>query len=82
MDAGLEKWPKVDITLLSKEHQEMYLKRKQAMDLYFMSERSVTDIIQQTGITYKRISYFVKRCLYPNNNGSILATQLLFHIKE
>ena len=62
MDAGLEKWPKVDITLLSKEHQEMYLKRKQAMDLYFMSERSVTDIIQQTGITLNQL--FCKSVVY------------------
>ncbi|MGG0124037.1 hypothetical protein [Bacillus paranthracis] len=78
----LKNWPKVDITLLSKEHQEMYLKRKQAMDLYFMSERSVTDIIQQTGITYKRISYFVKRCLYPNNNGSIFGYTALIPYKR
>ncbi|MBD5797378.1 hypothetical protein BHU24_22170 [Bacillus pseudomycoides] len=77
-----DNWPQTDLSLLNEQHRVIYLKRKKAIDLYFKSDCSVKNIVIQTGVNYKELSKFIRKCLQPNSYGSILGYNALIPYKR
>ena len=60
----------------------MFLKRKQAVELYFKNEKSLQEITNITGIRRDYIYKFAKRCLEPDENGDFWGFRALIPYKR
>lgn len=67
----LSTWKMVLIDNLTPKQQELFLKRKKAIDLYFKSDTTVNQVIKTTGICETELRRFVKRCLGIDENGAV-----------
>ncbi|MER3125191.1 hypothetical protein ABQG68_07200 [Bacillus pumilus] len=75
-------WPKVLVDHLDEEHKEIYLKRKQAVELYLEGNTSLREIHNSTGISRKRIRMFTQRCLELDENGNLWGFRALIPYKK
>ncbi|MFX3634427.1 MAG: hypothetical protein ACE3L7_00155 [Candidatus Pristimantibacillus sp.] len=62
-------WLKVDETLLEEDARAVYLKRKEAIDLYVASERSLNEIFELTGVNRINITRLFNRCISYDSHG-------------
>ncbi|WP_144516560.1 DDE-type integrase/transposase/recombinase [Bacillus sp. WP8] len=75
-------WPKVLVDHLDEEHKEIYLKRKQAVELYLEGNTSLREIHNSTGISRKRIRMFTQRCLELDENSNLWGFRALIPYKK
>ncbi|WP_281201413.1 hypothetical protein ACLBKW_09000 [Bacillus altitudinis] len=75
-------WPKVLVDHLDEEHKEIYLKRKQAVELYLEGNTSLREIHNSTGISRKRIRMFTQRCLELDEHGNLWGFRALIPYKK
>lgn len=65
-----ENWPMVDPSLLPENERLMYIKRREAIILYFeQPQLSLTEIAIQTGITRSYINTLAQNCLQEDDYG-------------
>ncbi|WP_336077171.1 hypothetical protein [Paenibacillus sp. 203] len=62
-------WFKVDETLLNEEKRILFLKRKEAIDLYVNNEKSLKEIFSCTGIDRRNLIRLYNRCISFDENG-------------
>lgn len=74
------KWPSVLVDNLSKENQELYLRRKEAVDM-FLDRIPLKDIENKTNFHRNTIANFVRKCLQKDSNGNILGYTALIPYK-
>ncbi len=67
MDRDL--WFKVDETLLNEEKRILFLKRKEAIDLYVNNEKSLKEIFSCTGIDRRNLIRLYNRCISYDENA-------------
>ncbi len=78
----IEKWPEVLIDSLSSEHQDIFTRRKKAVELYILNNISVSEISNLTRIERHEIIRLVKRCLQEDENGVIWGYRALIPQKR
>lgn len=78
----LANWPQVDIESLTSEKQEVYLKRKIAIESYILNTAKNKEIYEITGIHAIDIRRLVKRCLLIDQNGIIFGFRGLIPHKK
>lgn len=62
-------WLQVDISLLDEEDKAIFLKRKEAIDLYVANEKSLEEINVLTGIDRRNVNRLFTRCISPDPYG-------------
>lgn len=67
----LSNWPTVLFDNLSPEEQELFLIRKNVIDLYIKNECLVKDIATNSGISRHEVRRLVIRCLQDDGSGKI-----------
>lgn len=75
-------WPSVLLDQIDEEYRNVFLKRKQAVELYFKNEKSLQEITNITGIRRDYIYKFAKRCLEPDENGDFWGFRALIPYKR
>src|SRR5690625_2823886 len=75
-------WPSVLLDQINEEYRDVFLKRKQAVELYFKNEKSLKEITKITGIRRDYIYKFAKRCLEPDENGNFWGFRALIPYKR
>ncbi len=78
----IENWPGVLIDNLSSEHQDIFIRRKKAVELYISNNVSVREISELTKIERHEITRLVKRCLQEDENGVIWGYRALIPQKR
>ncbi|WHZ60077.1 hypothetical protein [Metabacillus hrfriensis] len=63
-DWNVENWHQVNVPSLKPEDKEIFLNRKKAIDYYINSERTLSEIQNETGIEKAALYRLLKRCLY------------------
>lgn len=56
-------WPTVDVSCLDETDKEVFLKRKEAIDLYVKNEITLEQIKQLTGVNRRNLNRLIKRCM-------------------
>ncbi|MGM0883099.1 MAG: hypothetical protein ACQEXQ_18935 [Bacillota bacterium] len=65
----LELWLRVDETLLDEDDRAIFLKRKEAIDLYVANEKSQKEIYILTGVDRRNLIRLYTRCISFDPNG-------------
>ncbi|HDX9577373.1 TPA: hypothetical protein ROX88_000865 [Bacillus pseudomycoides] len=76
------KWPMVEVTNLTIEHQSIFLQRKEAIDLYFNTNLTVKEITRQTTVKKKDLYLFIDRCLQLDEHGIVQGYRALIPHKN
>jgi len=71
-DLDISKWPPVYTKEMSENEFQLFRKRKLAIDLFFNTDKSVTDIVKETGLNKSEIYRFVNRCITYDNTNKII----------
>lgn len=75
-------WPTVLSDQLDEKSRPIFLKRKQAVELYLKNDKPVRDISALTGIKRNHIYQFAKRCMETDENGVIWGFRALIPNKR
>lgn len=75
------KWPSVLVDNIPESKQELYLRRKEAVDM-FLDRIPLKDIENKTNFHRNTISNLVKKCLETDLNGNILGYTALIPYKR
>lgn len=75
-------WPNVLLDQIDAKYRSVFLKRKQAIELYFKNEKTLKDITNITGIRRDYIYKFAKRCLETDENGKLWGFRALIPYKR
>lgn len=78
----ISKWKKVLIDNLSSKNKEVFMRRKEAVELYITTEKSTNEIVELTGLHRNEIVRLVKRCLYTDEKGEIYGFTALIPYKR
>lgn len=78
----LSNWPTVLFDNLVQEEQELFLRRKKAVDMYVKNEHMVKDIASMTGLSRHEIQRLVNRCLLDDGDGKIWGYRALIPQKR
>jgi putative transposase len=62
-------WLQVNVTLLNEEDRVIFLKRKEAIDLYVANEKSLEEIYTLTGVDRRNLIRLYTRCISHDPNG-------------
>lgn len=63
-------WPTVLVDPLKPEQKEVYSRRKQAVEMY-LNDHTLDEIKNETALSRKEVSRYIKRCLSYDENGVI-----------
>lgn len=66
----INQWPTIKADLISEEHKEVFNYRVKAITLY-ADGRSISEILEQTGVRSSLLNYLSKRCIEMHPDGSI-----------
>jgi putative transposase len=55
-------WPTVFVDGFTQQRKDLFMRRKQAIDMYFENDKTVKEISKITGIEITELRRFVKRC--------------------
>ena len=75
-------WPNVLLDQIEEESKPVFLKRKQAVELYMKNEKTLKEVSELTGIRRDYIYKFAKRCLTTDENGEIWGFRALIPYKR
>jgi putative transposase len=78
MDLNYLKWP----TVYMDNRDDVFEKRKKAVELYIDQNLTVSEIEQQTGIRRKEINSLLKRCISKDSKGRIWGYRALLRYKR
>lgn len=68
----LTKWPDVLIDVLNEQDKAIFLKRRQAVEMFISNEKAtLKDIKKYTGIGHKELYEFLDRCFAEDSNGTL-----------
>lgn len=71
-DLDISKCPPVYTEEMSENEFQLFRKRKLAIDLFFNTDKSVTDIVKETRLNKSEIYRFVNRCITYDNTNKII----------
>lgn len=77
-----ELWPTVDELSLNEKHRLLFIKRKQAVMMYFKSKSSMAEIHQETGVDPQTLRRVIKRCMSLDEYGVVLGFRALIPYKK
>src|SRR5690606_2145372 len=72
VDLDISTWSPVYTEEMSENEFQLFRKRKLAIDQFFNTEKSVTDIVKETGLNKSEFYRFVNRCITYDNNNKIM----------
>lgn len=72
VDLDISTWSPVYTEEMSENEFQLFRKRKLAIDQFFNTEKSVTDIVKETGLNKSEFYRFVNRCITYDNTNKIM----------
>lgn len=78
----LSNWPTVLFDNLPPDEQEIFLRRKKAVEMYIRNEKMVKDIAEITSLSRHEVQRLVNRCLSDDGEGKIWGYRALIPQKR
>lgn len=82
LEVNISSWLQVNVENLPEKNQEIFLKRKQAVDLYMTDKATIQDITKLTGINRVDLFRLIRRCLDYDNDGTVYGYRALIPFKR
>ncbi|MCM3082071.1 hypothetical protein [Brevibacillus invocatus] len=82
LEVNISSWPQVNVENLPEKNQEIFLKRKQAVDLYMTDKATIQDITKLTGINRVDLFRLIRRCLDYDIDGTVYGYRALIPFKR
>lgn len=78
----ISKWLSIEITNLDENVRPVFLQRKKAIDLYFNTDLSISEIEKKVGVRKKDLYIFIDRCLKLDEYGDVYGYRSLIPNKN
>ncbi|MGG2933972.1 Mu transposase C-terminal domain-containing protein [Bacillus pacificus] len=78
----ISNWPSVLEEELSSDNRKKFEKRKQAIEMYFNSDKTLQEIVLKTSIHVDELRRYIRRCLSFDENGEMYGFRALIPRKR